>query len=134
MSDSVTHPQGEQQNGALIPVSGPVRLDTFGGRIHVEWNPEAAVTPLGQLPFFIDYLKLGGLFDSLGGELSAAVDEPQCAAQTRRARDRAVVDLVRSSALCPYQPVPQRWGQSRFAGHGKGGERGFGTTRLPKDG
>jgi len=64
MSDSVTHPKGEQQDGALIPVSGPVALDTFGGRIHVEWNPEAAVTPLGQLPFFIDYLKLGGLFDA----------------------------------------------------------------------
>ena len=64
MSDSVTHPTGEPQNGALVPVSGPVALDTFGGRIHVEWNPEAAVTPLGQLPFFIDYLKLGGLFDA----------------------------------------------------------------------
>ena len=63
MSDSITHPKGEQHNGALIPVSGPVALDTFGGRIHVEWNPEATVTPLGQLPFFIDYLKLGGLFD-----------------------------------------------------------------------
>ncbi len=63
MSDLITHPKGEQQNGALMPISGPVALDTFGGRIHVEWNPEAAVTPLGQLPFFIDYLKLGGLLE-----------------------------------------------------------------------
>jgi hypothetical protein len=35
----------------------------FGGRVHVEWNPEVPVTPLGQLPFLIDYLKQGGLFD-----------------------------------------------------------------------
>ena len=63
MSDSITHPKGEQQNGVLVLVSGPVALDTFGGRVHVEWNPEAAVTPLGQLPFFIEYLKLGGLFE-----------------------------------------------------------------------
>jgi hypothetical protein len=38
--------------------------DTFAGRIHVEWDGSATVTPLGQLPFFIEYLKQGGLFDS----------------------------------------------------------------------
>ena len=38
-------------------------VDTFGGRVHVEWDPQAPVTPLGQLPFFIEYLRLGGLFD-----------------------------------------------------------------------
>ena len=39
--------------------------DTFAGRVHVEWEKGegAAVTPLGQLPFFIEYLKQGGLFD-----------------------------------------------------------------------
>jgi hypothetical protein len=45
-------------------VAGPVVADTFGGRVHVEWDGDAAVTPLGQLPFFIEYLKQGGLFDS----------------------------------------------------------------------
>jgi hypothetical protein len=43
---------------------GPVVADTFAGRIHVEWDDSATVTPLGQLPFFIEYLKQGGLFDS----------------------------------------------------------------------
>ena len=39
--------------------------DTFAGRVHVEWEKGegAAMTPLGQLPFFIEYLKQGGLFD-----------------------------------------------------------------------
>ncbi len=37
--------------------------DTFAGRIHVEWDATAPVTPFGQLPFFIDYLKQAGLFD-----------------------------------------------------------------------
>lgn len=32
-------------------------MDTFGGRIHVEWDPQATVTPMGQLPFFIEFLK-----------------------------------------------------------------------------
>jgi len=38
-------------------------VDTFGGRVHVEWDPQSAVTPLGQLPFFIEFLKLGNLLD-----------------------------------------------------------------------
>ena len=28
-----------------------VTLDTFGGKVHVEWDPQGAVSPLGQLPF-----------------------------------------------------------------------------------
>ena len=40
-----------------------LQLDTFGGRIHVEWDTAVAVTPLGLLPFFIDFLKVSGLFD-----------------------------------------------------------------------
>src|SRR6201984_1740847 len=40
-----------------------VVADTFAGRIHVEWDAAATVTPLGQLLFFIEFLKQGGLFD-----------------------------------------------------------------------
>ena len=36
----------------------PLVVDTYDGQVHVEWNPQAAVTPLGQLPFFIEFLKL----------------------------------------------------------------------------
>ena len=63
MKELIVHPEGESQNGPLVPVSGPVAVDTFGGRIHVEWDPQAAVTPLGQLPFFTEFLKVSGLFD-----------------------------------------------------------------------
>jgi hypothetical protein len=40
-----------------------VALDTFGGRIHVERDPSAAVTALGPLPFFIEFLKVSGLLE-----------------------------------------------------------------------
>ncbi len=63
MKDLLVHPKGEGENGELVPVSGPVAVDTFAGRIHVEWDPQAAVTPLGQLPFFTEFLKVSGLFD-----------------------------------------------------------------------
>jgi hypothetical protein len=52
MNDPIFHPAGEAEAKALVPFAGPVTVDTFGGRVHVEWDPQAAVTPLGQLPFF----------------------------------------------------------------------------------
>jgi hypothetical protein len=54
------HPAGEQ---AAVEERVAV-ADTFGGRVRVEWDATTPVTPLGQLPFFIDYLKQGGLFDA----------------------------------------------------------------------
>src|SRR4030065_2039450 len=55
---------GEAPRKALVGSRQSIALDTFGGRIHVEWDPAAAVTPLGQLPFFIEFLKVSGLFDA----------------------------------------------------------------------
>lgn len=55
---------GEAKHKALARHKMAIALHTFGGRIHVEWDPAAAVTPLGQLPFFIEFLKVGGLFDA----------------------------------------------------------------------
>lgn len=66
-----THPKGElikpnkkadylsdrTENNERLPV------ETFGGRVHVEWDPESSVTPLGQLAFFIEFLKMGNLLD-----------------------------------------------------------------------
>jgi hypothetical protein len=57
------HPLGGHAEVDPGRVDAPVAVDTFGGRVHVEWDPQAPVTPLGQLPFFIEYLRLGGLFD-----------------------------------------------------------------------
>ena len=37
--------------------------DTFAGKIHIELDPQAQVTTLGQLPLFIQFLKIGGLFE-----------------------------------------------------------------------
>ena len=41
----------------------PIEIDTFDGKVHVEWDPETQVTPFGQLPFFIQFLKLGQRFE-----------------------------------------------------------------------
>jgi hypothetical protein len=57
------HPEGEQPL-VEVPDDQPVPIDTYGGRIDIEWDPRAPVTPLGQMPFFISFLKTAGLFDS----------------------------------------------------------------------
>ena len=44
---------------------GPVVADTFAGRVHVEWDNSEPVTPFGQLPFFVEFVKQGGLFDGM---------------------------------------------------------------------
>lgn len=39
-----------------------ILLDTFGGKLRVNFDVEAKVTNLGQLSFFIDFLKTSGLY------------------------------------------------------------------------
>ena len=58
------HPMGEQ---SLVEYPGdePVPVDTFAGRVHIDWDPDAPVTPSGQMAFFIAFLKSAGLFDNL---------------------------------------------------------------------
>lgn len=58
------HPEGEltsTPSNSVLPAA--VEVETYAGKIHVEWDQTSAVTPMGQLPFFIQFLKLGGRFD-----------------------------------------------------------------------
>ena len=62
------HQKGEcleplKKSDYLLIDDSKLAVDTFGGRVHVEWDPQSSVTPLGQLPFFIEFLKLGNLLD-----------------------------------------------------------------------
>lgn len=66
---------GEQQNQVIASASR-VAVDTFAGRIHVEWDPDAAVTPLGQLPFFIEFLKTSGLYDAFVADCPLSYRSP----------------------------------------------------------
>ncbi|MCG6553613.1 MAG: hypothetical protein L7F77_14915 [Candidatus Magnetominusculus sp. LBB02] len=59
-----THPMGEGQNKGELKKNHDVSVDTYGGKVHVEWNSETAVTPLGQPPFFINFIKVSGLYDA----------------------------------------------------------------------
>ena len=48
---------------ATQPLPDHLLLDTCGGLVRVEWDPQAPVTPLGQLVFFTQFLETSGRFD-----------------------------------------------------------------------
>src|ERR1700728_2216323 len=59
------HPMGEGKSPLAKAAADPpptLAVDTLGRRIHVEWDPQAPVTPLGQLVFFAQFLAAGGLY------------------------------------------------------------------------
>ena len=58
-----THPLSEAVRAENSRQLAGLAVDTFDGKVHVEWDPTAAVTPIGQLPFFIQFLKVSGLFE-----------------------------------------------------------------------
>jgi len=68
----ITHPAGEQPP---VEIHSAIAY-TFAGRIHVEWDATAPVTPFGQLPFFIDYLKQAGLFDAWVADCPLSLTSP----------------------------------------------------------
>ena len=62
LRDNSAHPESEAIPTPKTVLSKAIEVETFAGKIHVEWDPTAAVTPIGQLPFFIEFLKLGNRF------------------------------------------------------------------------
>lgn len=56
-------PQGEKSNPVIVQEKNRIPVDTYGGRVYIDWDHGTAVTPLGQLSFFIEFLKRTGLFD-----------------------------------------------------------------------
>lgn len=65
-----------EQDIQVVGRPSRVAVDTFAGRIHVEWDPDAAVTPMGQLPFFIEFLKVSGLYDAFVAECPLRYTSP----------------------------------------------------------
>jgi Transposase DDE domain group 1 len=58
-----SHLEGENQKHPIAQAIDRVPVDTYGGRVYIEWTHEMPVTPLGQLSFFIEFLKRTELFD-----------------------------------------------------------------------
>ena len=75
---SRAHPAGERSASNLEPIPDKVTVDSLAGKISVQWQwaPEEAVTSLGQLAFFIDFVKQSGLFEQLVREAPLSYTSP----------------------------------------------------------
>ena len=60
----LTHLEGEEAKPLNRTNNAQSELETFDRKVFVEWDPHAAVTPMAQLPFFIEFLKVGRRFET----------------------------------------------------------------------
>jgi hypothetical protein len=65
-------------------------VDTIAHRYHVEWDPTAPVTPLGQLIFFCQFLSTAGLYSKWVG---------RCPLRYRSPNAPGVADVLGTSVL-----------------------------------
>ena len=85
---------------ATPPPAGPpppVAIDSWAGQIKVEWDPGAPLTPLGQAAFFIEFLKVAGLFDALVADCPLARTSPNAPS------NRDVVGTIVLSVLAGHK-------------------------------
>jgi hypothetical protein len=130
MKDLFVQPTGDAANTALGAVFGPVAVDTFAGRIHVEWDPQAAVTPLGQLPFFTEFLKISGLFDPWVEECTFEWASPN-APKKRDVLGTAVLSILAGHQRYAHISALRGDGiNPRLFGHEQGGERRLGAAQF----
>jgi hypothetical protein len=92
----VAHLPGEQPT---VEVRSAI-ADTFAGRIHIEWDTTAPVTPFGQLAFFIDYLKQAGLFDAWVADCPLSFTSPNAP------KKRDLLGTVMLSVLAGHRRYP----------------------------
>lgn len=55
---------------------GPATLDTFAGPVRVEWDGAGALTGLGQLVYFAEFLKVSGRFEAAAGDCPLVYTSP----------------------------------------------------------
>jgi hypothetical protein len=85
-----------------------VEVDGSGGTVRIEWDQDAAMTPLGQLPFFIDFLKTSGLFDAFVSDCPLRYQRPQRAQQGRCVGRDDAVDAGWAQTLGPHRRLAMR--------------------------
>ena len=90
------HPAGDGPSTARELAREAVKVDTFGGTVHVEWDPDVAATPLGHLAFFAEYLKVSGRFDALVADCPLHYTSPNAPSK------RDILGTVMLSALAGH--------------------------------
>lgn len=74
---------GERESGlqkcedyGMMMTPEVMSVDTFGGRMQVQWDTESNATSMGQLAFFAEFLKEAGTFDEWVGDCPLSYTSP----------------------------------------------------------
>ena len=51
LPEKEAHPTGEAKSPPKKVLQEAISVETFAGKVHVEWDPTAAVTPMGSSLF-----------------------------------------------------------------------------------
>ena len=103
------HPAGEQPSVEEWSTTA----DTFAGRVRVEWDSDGLVTALGQLPFFIDYLKQAGLFAGWVADCPLTFSSPNAPSKRDLLGTVLLSVLAGPLPLCPHYDAAVRRGKPR---------------------
>ena len=128
-SHSAIHPAGEQPPVEDTDPPPGVNIDSFAGPVHVEWDTKAALTPLGQLPFFIDFLKAAGLFDAFVADCPLRYTSPN-APKKRDVLGTAMLSMLSGHKRYAHIAALLRWCSSRASRHEQNCQRGRRAARL----
>src|SRR5438046_8680650 len=127
LSTLLPHPEGEQPSVEEFSATA----ETFAGRVHVEWDSDGLVTPLGQLPFFVEYLKQAGLFAGWVADCPLTFSSPNA---TSKHDLLGTVFVSILSGHYRYAQNAHRWGiltAERRAGQYKHFDVETAAARLP---
>ena len=127
------HPAGDGPSAARDVAREAVKVDTFSGTVHVEWDPDAAATALGHLAFFAEYLKVSGRFDALVADCPLHYTSPN-APSKRDILGTLMLSILAGQRRYAHITALRGDGVNPVAvGDGQGGERGFRSARLGAD-
>jgi hypothetical protein len=56
-------------------------VETYAGKLRIRWDDSAAVTAMGQMPVFIDFLKTSGLWDGFVADCPLRYTSPNAPSQ-----------------------------------------------------
>lgn len=75
-AEEVIHPLGEIEKTKPVVESEGCTIDSYAGKVHIRWDESAAVTTMGQMPVFVDFLKTSGLWDGFVAECPLSYKSP----------------------------------------------------------
>jgi hypothetical protein len=75
------HPTGEAEKAGAKGESESCTVETYAGKLRIRWDDSAAVTAMGQMPVFIDFLKTSGLWDGFVADCPLLYTSPNAPSQ-----------------------------------------------------